>query len=80
MKFCTNDPEFGKLLVADCNTGFVSAWVERGANCQSGLGSCARDRFTMTSYVVSRRPRQFLVMKQHSRCSILFHLLVPGGK
>jgi transposase len=26
------------------------------------------------------RPRQFLVIKQKSRCSILFHLLVPGGK
>ena len=28
----------------------------------------------------SGRPRQFWVMKQNSRCSILFHLLVPGGK
>src|SRR5262249_61937033 len=26
------------------------------------------------------RPRQFLEMKLNMRCSILFHLLVPGGK
>src|ERR1700761_3242790 len=29
---------------------------------------------------MSGRPRQFWVMKLKSRCSILFHLLVPGGK
>src|SRR6476646_4873765 len=28
----------------------------------------------------SGRPRQFWVMWQNIRCSILFHLLVPGGK
>jgi hypothetical protein len=25
-------------------------------------------------------PRQFIVMNEKRRCSILFHLLVPGGK
>src|SRR5260370_4474031 len=25
-------------------------------------------------------PRQLMLMKEKSRCSILFHLLVPGGK
>src|ERR1035441_193423 len=30
--------------------------------------------------LVSGRPRQFIVIKLNSRCSILFHLLVPGGK
>jgi hypothetical protein len=28
---------------------------------------------------VSGRPRQFCVMWQNSRCSILFHFDVPGG-
>ena len=36
--------------------------------------------FTMTSWLVSGRPRQFMVMWENSRCSILFHLEVPGGK
>ena len=37
-------------------------------------------RFTTTSWLTSGRPRQFSVMWQNIRCSILFHLLVPGGK
>ena len=35
---------------------------------------------TMTSWLASGRPRQFMVMWENSRCSILFHLEVPGGK
>jgi len=30
--------------------------------------------------LVSGRPRQFIVMCEKRRCSILFHLLVPGGR
>src|SRR5512135_1596893 len=37
-------------------------------------------RFTTTSRLTRGRPRQFSVMEQNIRCSILFHLLVPGGK
>ena len=36
--------------------------------------------FRITSWLVSGRPRQFMVMAENSRCSILFHLDVPGGK
>jgi hypothetical protein len=36
--------------------------------------------FTTTSWLVSGRPRQFMVTWENSRCSILFHLEVPGGK
>ena len=35
---------------------------------------------TTTSWLVNGRPRQFMVIWENSRCSILFHLLVPGGK
>ena len=35
---------------------------------------------TMTSWLVRGRPRQFMVMWENSRCSILFHFEVPGGK
>ena len=34
----------------------------------------------MTRWLVSGRPRQFIEMWLKSRCSILFHLLVPGGR
>src|SRR4029434_10334143 len=37
-------------------------------------------RLTTTSRLTNGRPRQFSVMWQNIRCSILFHLLVPGGK
>ena len=34
----------------------------------------------ITSWLTSGRPRQLRVIWQNSRCSILFHLEVPGGK
>ena len=37
-------------------------------------------RLTIASRLTSGRPRQFCVMKLNCRCSILFHLLVPGGE
>src|SRR5262249_20387989 len=37
-------------------------------------------RLTTTSYVSSGWPCQFRVTWQNSRCSLLFHLLVPGGR
>src|SRR5438128_7935376 len=37
-------------------------------------------RSTMIWWVLSGRPRQFMVIWENSRCSILFHLLVPGGR
>ena len=36
--------------------------------------------FTMISWLARGRPRQFMVMWLNSRCSILFHFDVPGGK
>ena len=37
-------------------------------------------RLTMTSWLVSGWPRQFIEIWLKRRCSILFHLDVPGGK
>jgi hypothetical protein len=37
-------------------------------------------RLTITAKLTSGRPRQLRLMYENSRCSILFHLLVPGGK
>ena len=37
-------------------------------------------RLTIASWLTSGLPRQFWLMNEKSRCSILFHLLVPGGK
>ena len=35
---------------------------------------------TTTSWVSRGRPRQFMVIAENIRCSILFHLEVPGGR
>jgi len=35
---------------------------------------------TMTSWLVSGLPRQFIEMCENSLCSIMFHLLVPGDR
>src|SRR3974377_2553321 len=35
---------------------------------------------TITSWLVSGLPRQLMEMWANNRCSILFHLLVPGGR
>jgi len=37
-------------------------------------------KFTITSWLSNGFPRQFFVIELNMRCSILFHLLVPGGK
>jgi len=37
-------------------------------------------RSTMTWRLTSGLARQFMLMKLNRRCSILFYLLVPGGK
>jgi hypothetical protein len=34
----------------------------------------------IVSYVRSGRPRQLIEMNENSRCSIVFHVLVPGKK
>jgi hypothetical protein len=35
---------------------------------------------TMTSWLVSGRPCQFIVMWENNGCSIRFHFDVPGGR
>src|SRR6266581_6976800 len=37
-------------------------------------------RLTTTAWLTNGCPRQFSVIRQNNWCSILFHLLVPGGK
>src|SRR5687767_1687087 len=37
-------------------------------------------RLTTVAKLTSGLPRQFIAICENRRCSILFHLLVPGGK
>src|SRR5215475_11950350 len=44
------------------------------------LDVVAAIRLMMTSWLIRGLPRQFWLRNENRRCSILFHLLVPGGK
>jgi hypothetical protein len=75
---------FGQRLhrgVRDGEPGGIGAGVEFGVDAQSGAGVVVAAMVcTMTSWLVSGRPRQFIEMWENRRCSTLFHLLVPGGR
>jgi hypothetical protein len=36
--------------------------------------------YTMTSWLLSGRPRRFIEVREDSRCSISWHVEVPGGR
>ena len=64
---------------ADLDASLIGAGVERAFNLETGLGGRRPDQLDHGRRSVSGRPRQFCVMWQNIRCSILFHLDVPGG-
>ena len=68
------------LLVGDLDAGGVSPGSSSAWTLSPVLVVVAAMVLTMTSWLVSGRPRQFIEMRENRRCSILFHLLVPGGK
>jgi hypothetical protein len=60
----------------------IAAGVQLSGDPQPGAGAGAGrgDRGETTWWLLSVRPRQFIVSWGNSRCSILFQLEVPGGK
>jgi hypothetical protein len=73
--------QVGHLFVADGDAERVGGGVEFGVYAQSGAGGGGGDGVeTTTSWLVRGRARQLWVMWLNSRCSILFHFEVPGGK
>jgi hypothetical protein len=67
------------LGFADFDALLVAARVERARLSDRSLVVVAPINSTTARRLVSGRPRQFCVMWQNSRCSILFHFDVPGG-
>ena len=67
-------------LRAECDARRVVAGVQFGLHAQPGAGAGGSDRLDDDVMAGQRPPRQFIVIWENSRCSILFHLLVPGGK
>jgi hypothetical protein len=66
--------------LGDRDPGGVGAGVQVGLDPQPGAVRAAAMVLTTTSWLVSGLPRQFIVICENSRCSILFHFEVPGGK
>jgi hypothetical protein len=73
------DVEGGHFCVVDVDAFFVQIVVEFTANLEARLGLVAAINSTTASRLVRGRPRQFCVIGQNRRCSILFHFDVPGG-
>jgi hypothetical protein len=71
--------EFLSLCLTDLQSGFIIALVQKALLRSPLLVFVALIIFTTVSKLTSGSPRQFLLRKEHRRCSILFHLLVPGG-
>ena len=62
------------------DAGGIGVLIEFATNLQTGLVVVAAINWTITWWLMSGFPRQLPVMNENRRCSILFHLLVPGGK
>ena len=69
-----------QLVVADSEPLLVGAFVEFAADREALPALCAGDELDDGLVRDERAPRQFMEIKLNMRCSILFHLLVPGGK
>ena len=67
------DRQGGHLRVADLDSGGVGAVVQAGLQVRPVRVVVAAMLLMMTSWLVSGRPRQFIVMWENSRCSTLFH-------
>ena len=77
MKGVGGELDPGELLISDDNAHGILAAIELGPHPESFV---APIRLTMATKFTSGFPRQFIAMCENRRCSILFHLLVPGGK
>src|SRR3954469_6796301 len=74
------DGELGHLGIRDLDALGIAAGVDLAADGQAGLGGRGADQLNDDPMLTSGLPRQFREMGAKSRCSILFHLLVPGGR
>jgi hypothetical protein len=68
------------LVVGDLDALLISIDIKLTDNGEAGVGSGDGDQWMMARQLISGLPRQFMVMKASSRCSMRFHLLVPGER
>lgn len=80
MEFVAIDLDCCEVLIGDDHAFRIVGVVEFGANLQAAARLGAGDEVDDDLMTTSGRPRQSMVMNENRRCSILFHLRVPGGK
>ena len=74
-----DDVDGGEFVVGDFDRSGVRRWIEFATDLEACLARCG-DELDDHLMATSGLPRQLPVMNENRRCSILFHLLVPGGK
>ena len=79
MEFVADGMDSLELGVCDLDAFLIEPRIHVAFDFQAGVGCRRGDQFDHRRRSVKGRPRQFCVMWQNIRCSILFHLDVPGG-
>ena len=69
-----------QFVVRDHGTLRIGLCVQLTADFEPGLGGGCGNQIHDHFVADGGLPRQFWLMYENRRCSILFHLLVPGGK
>src|SRR5215217_5055719 len=80
MPVMPGERDSAKLGIGDLDPGRVGPAVKLSVDLQACTGRVAPIKSTTTSWETSGRPRQFIEMWENRRCSIRFHLEVPGGR
>ena len=70
----------GELRVRDGGAAGILAAIEFRSDAQARPAAGGPDQTDDRGQVDGGVPRQFMAMCENKRCSILFRLLVPGGK
>jgi hypothetical protein len=68
------------VVVGDRDARRVLSRVEVGVHLEAAASSRGSDQIDHDLVTGEGRPRQFMLMCEKTLCSILFHLLVPGGR
>ena len=66
--------------VSDLDAFRVGVGIQLALDSKSGFGCSRCDQLNNGLVTDERPPAPVSVMNEKSRCSILFHLLVPGGR
>jgi hypothetical protein len=79
MCFVPTEPYLFELFVRHFDSGFIVIRVQYRFDFEPGARLRPSDQIDDRFIVDQRLSLQFRLINENKRCSILFHLLVPGG-